>query len=156
MAFLLGWNSKIILLRIPPTEHRRLLASMREYVRELNLSLKHPLNYYFDDPMADEGVRAQSFANEVFAQLKRTTDTEIANHFGAAHNLLLDLAEIDTLRNSRAKLWMIAAVLDIPPRLKLVPDTDPLAWAAALKDYFEALLARPPAQQLQMSGQLVM
>jgi hypothetical protein len=47
-------------------------------------------------------------------------------------------------------------VLDIPPRLKLVPDTDPLAWAADLKDYFEALLARPTAQQLQTGDQLVM
>jgi hypothetical protein len=142
MAFVLGWNSKIILVQKTPKDRERLLLAIKREVRELGVMLHHPLDYYFTDPTIDQGISAQSFSEETFAQLKKT-NVDVANHFGAAHNLLLNLAHIETPISSRKlELRELVTVLDVPDELKQVPDNGIPEWAAAIKEYFESSLPR--------------
>ncbi len=142
IAFLLGWNSKVILLQKTPKDREGLLLSIRRQLRDLGVVLHHPLTYYFADPMVDQGDGAQAFTDETFAQLKEA-NAEVANHFGAASNLLLTLADVEKPESSRKReLRELMLFLDIPDDLKQVPDTDQLIWAAAIKDYFQSVLNR--------------
>jgi hypothetical protein len=97
-------------------------------------------------PMRDNGRRAQMFADETYTQLGGA-DSEIANHFGAASNLLLNLAHTETASEKRkAELRTIVSVLDIPAYLRDVPTRDTQDWAASIKYYFASSLTRerPP------------
>jgi hypothetical protein len=146
IAFLLGWDSKIILGKNPLDKHRQLLLAITQYLRALNVTLKHPLSYYFETPMRGNGRRAQMFADETYTQLGGA-DSEIANHFGAASNLLLNLAHTETASEKRkAELRTIVSVLDIPAYLRDVPTRDTQDWAASIKYYFASSLTRerPP------------
>jgi hypothetical protein len=142
MAFVLGWNSKIIFLQKTPKDRERLFLAIRRQVRELGVILHHPLDYYFTDPMIDQGISAQAFAEETFAQLKKT-NVAVANHFGAANNLLLNLAHTENpILSRKIELRELVMFLDIPDVLKQVPDEGIAEWAAAIEDYFESSLAR--------------
>ena len=141
-AFVLGWNSKMILVQRNPKDRERLFLAIKRQVRDLGVELRHPLDYYFTDPMLDQGATAQAFADEMFGQLEKT-NINVANHFGAAHNLLLNLRDSDTAAYIRkAELQELVTVLDIPEELKQVPDHGIPEWASAIKVYFESSL--PP------------
>lgn len=143
MAFVLGWNSKMILVQRNPRDRERLFLAIKREVRELGVTLHHPLDYYFADPMIDQGISAQAFSDETFAQLKKT-NMDVANHFGAAHNLLLTLAEVEKpVAIRKLELRELAMVLDMPDELKQVPDSGIPEWASAIKVYFESSLPRP-------------
>jgi hypothetical protein len=101
------------------------------------------LAYYFTDPMLDQGATAQAFTEEMFDQLKRT-NIDVANHFGAAHNLLLNLRQFDKPTYiMKAELQELVTVLDIPEELKQVPDRGIPEWASAIEVYFESSLPPP-------------
>jgi len=143
MAFVLGWNSKMILVQKTPKERERLFLAIKRQVRELGVMLHHPVDYYFPDPMVDQGISAQAFSEETFAQLKNG-NVDVANHFGAAHNLLLDLARTEEpLWSRKSELRQLVMVLDLPDELKQVPDSGIPEWAAAIRVYFESSLPRP-------------
>ncbi len=139
-AFVLGWNSKMILVERNSKDRERLFLEIGREVRDLAVVLHHPLAYYFTDPMLDQGATAQAFTEEMFDQLKRT-NIDVANHFGAAHNLLLNLRQFDTpMYLRKAELQQLVTVLDIPEELKRVPDHGIPEWASAIEVYFESSL----------------
>jgi len=143
MAFVLGWNSKIILVQRNPKDRERLFLAIKRQVRELGVLLHHPVDYYFTDPMLDQGISAQAFSEETFTELKKT-NVDVANHFGAAHNLLLNLAQVEKpISIRKLELRELAMVLDMPDELKQVPDNGIPEWASAIKVYFESSLPRP-------------
>lgn len=151
IAFLLGWNSKALLVQTTAKDRQRCLLSIKLQVRELGLVLEHPVEYYFEYPTADEGARVQEFAAETLVQLRKT-NTKVANHFGAAHNLILILAHNEEPEPTRkSKLHALMLFLDIPDALKQVPDRNLLGWATRIKDYFESSL-RPTTQTAAAAG----
>jgi hypothetical protein len=143
MAFVLGWNSKMILVERNAKDRKRFFLAIQRQVGELGVRLRHPLDYYFTDPIIDQGISAQAFTEETFTQLKKT-NIDVANHFGAAHNLLLNLRQAETpISIRKLELQELATVLDMPDELKQVPDTGIPEWATAIEVYFESCLPRP-------------
>ncbi len=136
IAFLLGWDSKMILTQNSREDRQRYLLSIKQYVRALNIALPHPLSYYFAEPQSTANQRAQAFAEEALAELKLGS-AKIANHFGAAGNVLIDISHIND-PESKTDLSQAVGVLDLPAAMKQIPDDDDeiIDWAARIRDYF--------------------
>jgi hypothetical protein len=144
IAFLLGWNSKVLLLEKTAAGRRRYLSTIKAELDALRVTLKLPVEHYFERPESDDGRRLQAFSAETLAVLKKT-NTAVANHFGAAHNLLLTLAHTELPATTRkAKLQALMAFLDMPDDLKQVPDRNLLDWANRINHYFQSCLIREP------------
>ena len=142
MAFIVGWNSKTVLL--PGTTHKQAtFAAMGKYLDLLGVQLHHTVGYYLSDPAKDQGARAQEFAEQTYEQLL-DGDRRIANHFGIATNVLLKIArcncERGVPRTVRTELSGLVERLDVPTRLQKVPLTKLSSWALRLERYFESLL----------------
>ena len=139
IAFLLGWDAKTILLQSSEADKKRLLGDMQMYLETLQIKMPHPLAYYFD-PGDRSGTRAQAFAEEVHAELTMS-DSNIANHFTVATNVLLSLAHMDEPGSRwKAEIEDQLSELELPPELRHVPDRDALTWALRLQGYYESIL----------------
>ena len=154
MAFIVGWNSKTVLL--PGISHKQAtFSAMGKYLDLLGVQLHHPVGYYLSDPAKDQGARAQEFAEQTYEQLL-DGDRRIANHFGIATNVLLTIARCNceggVPRTVRTELSGLER-LDVPTRLQKVPRTKLRSWAVRIERYFESLLRmRASAPQRQALG----
>lgn len=149
---LLGWDSKLVLIQKTAGGRQQYLANIRSEVHQLNLSLTHPVEYYFHYPVTDEGLRAQTFADETMALLKNV-DPDIANHFGVAHNLLLSIRHTDlpeALR--REELEELVQFLDIPADLKHKPEEGIVTWVDEIHQYFLSNAHRHVKTRLKVTG----
>jgi hypothetical protein len=143
MAFVLGWQSKMVLGQDTHDKPIRFQV-MRACMGELGVKLPQPVDYYLSDPERDKGARAQAFTEETFKQLGE--NPEIANHFGIASNMLLAISRYETGNHHpyvKLELERLVRALDLPPDLKNAPTTDLADWADKISRYFESLLARP-------------
>ncbi len=68
MAFVLGWQSKMMLVQTTPDRPMRFYL-MNLYMEQLGVRLPHPLEYFMNDASHDQGARAQAFAEETLKQL---------------------------------------------------------------------------------------
>ena len=146
MAFVLGWQSKLVLLKATPHKPTR-FHLMNLYTKSLGVTLPQPLEYYLGDPSNDQGARAEAFVEETFNQLKR--NRTIANHFGIASNILVILAQYGSGRSGedvKAEFELLARGLDVPASLKSVPSSHLYEWAADIERYFELLLIDDPRE----------
>jgi hypothetical protein len=140
MAFVLGWQSKMVLGQNIADRPKR-LHLIGLYLQKLNVTLPHTVEYYLSDPEQDSGDRAQEFAEETFKRLSGNHD--IANHFGIASNILLAVARYQAglqQSNLKGELESLAESLDVPPRLKIVPTKCLADWAIEIERYFEWFL----------------
>ena len=152
IAFLLGWDSKLVLVQKTTGGRQQYLANIRSEVHQLNLSLTHPVEYYFHYPVTDEGLRAQAFADETMALLKNV-DPDSANHFGVAHNLLLSIRHTDMPEAiRREELEELVQFLDIPADLKKKPEEGIVTWVDEIHQYFLLTAHRQVKTRLKVTG----
>lgn len=146
MAFVLGWQSKMMLVQTIPDRPMRFYL-MNLYMEQLGVRLPQPLEYYMNDAGQDQGARAQAFAEETLKQL--SGNREIANHFAIASNILLAIASHEaghSARDVKVELGVLVGVLDVPANLKNVPMTHLSDWAVEIERYFESRLADDPGE----------
>jgi hypothetical protein len=137
-AFLLGWDSKLLIVERTQSGRQEYLSNIKRQLHELGLAPKHPTEYYFQYPIKDGGLRAQEFSDEVMAQLRKS-DSDVANHFAVAHNLLLTIAHTETPEvTRRAEIAELVTFLDLPDDLKKMPAADLMNWIGDIHDYFAA------------------
>lgn len=135
IAFLLGWDSKLVIVEKTRAGRRRYLSNITVESHELGLVFPHPIEFYFPHAMEDT-ERAQAFSEEAMAQLAKM-DPEVANHFGAAHNFLLTLAHTEVPEATmREELEEWIAVMNIPGDLRRIPHKGLMDWAYEIHEYF--------------------
>ncbi len=135
IAFLLGWDSKLVIVETTRAVRQQYLANITLQLHELGVVLPHSVEYYFPHAMENTD-RGQAFSEEAMAQLTKR-NPEVANHFAVAHNLLLTLAHAEVPEATRrVELEELIAVLDIPDDLKRVPDAGIVNWVNTIHQYF--------------------
>jgi len=146
IAFLLGWDSKLVIVETTRAVRQQYLANIRLQLHELGVVLPHSVEYYF--PRAMENTdRGQAFSEEAMAQLTKR-NPEVANHFAVAHNLLLTLAHPEVPEaTQRAELEESIGALDIPDDLKRAPDAGIVNWVNAIHQYFVSTANRSTKPQ---------
>lgn len=140
MAFVLGWQSKVVLVENVSDKPMRLYL-IGLYLEKLDARLPQTVEYYLSDPKTDGGGRAQEFAEETLRQLRYNRD--IADHFGIASDIVLAVAGHEAhIREAapNADFDRLVRSLDIPATLKLVPATGYRDWALQIEAYYESLL----------------
>jgi len=141
VAYLLGWDSTLLIVEAKPSRRQGYLSIIKLQLRALGVRLKHPLAYYFHYPVLDQGLRAQSFADEVTALLKQKSP-ELADHFAVARDLLLILSNSGTSEGAKRKdITAMIPRLDIPRELQRLPDQDLLGWANDVHEYFDGIVS---------------
>lgn len=146
IAFLLGWDSKLVIVETTRAVRQQYLANIRLQLRELGVVLPHSVEYYFPHAM-ENTERGQAFSEEAMAQLTKR-NPEVANHFAVAHNVLLTLAHTEVPEATRrVELEELIAALDIPDDLRRVPNEGIVTWVNNIHQYFVSAANRSTKPQ---------
>jgi hypothetical protein len=105
------------------------------YMKQLGIELQHPASYYLED-ISDRGARAQEFGERTYGRLESTIDKRTANHFAFGRNVILSISRNISTADLQSALKQSG--IDLPAQLRIVPETDHLAWANQVYGYFAA------------------
>ena len=142
VSWYLGWNT--IALLIPNwLLSKQTMPSMDAYLEVLEISLEKPSSYYLENSGVDNGARAQTYKEQVFAKIKAKHGKDVANYYGVATNLLQAIAPYQSGSvppEVQRNLQEHVCLLKLPPELSQVPSEGLLLWCNKINDYFEKRL----------------